>query len=345
MARGPKSIDETRGPPPPAFPAPETRARLAGHRDALRTVRERIEQGSFSNGWLIAGPDGVGKATFAFQAARILLGADGEDADARRAASLIAAGAHPDLFVARRAWNEKTQKFATEISVDTVRALGSFLSRTPAMGGWRAAIVDSADELNRNAANALLKSLEEPPARAVLMLTTAQPGRLLPTIRSRCRVMTLRPLSDSHVAEFLAGEEDVDAADIDRLVSGARGRPGRALRLSTNDGALALSAVEAFARASETARRPDAIQRIASKGAEAAYELFVALLTERLAECVRYAAGADLPRDDVDALIDAHDATREQFSRGAGLNLDRAEVAGAVWRRLARADIARLAAR
>ncbi|MEO1014875.1 MAG: DNA polymerase III subunit delta' [Pseudomonadota bacterium] len=342
MARAPKAIDDDKGPPPSPFRMPEARARLFGHEEAMSAVRHRIRDGSFSNGWLIAGPDGVGKATFAFQTARILLGAEEDDADGRRAASLIAAGAHPDLFVARRAWNEKTQKFATEISVDTVRALGSFLSRTAAMGGWRAAIVDSADELNRNAANALLKVLEEPPARAVLMLTTSQPGRLLATIRSRCRVLTLRPLTDAAVRSFLEAGEDIALNEIDRLVDGARGRPGLGLRLSTNDGAMALAAVEEFMRASDAARQPDAIGRLSARGGEAAYELFVALLGERLADTVRRNAADGAPEQLVRSLVAAYDAAREQFSRGQGLNLDRAQVAGAVWRILARADIGRM---
>ncbi len=129
---------------------------------------------------------------------------------------------HPDLFVLRRGLNERG-KPRREIAVDDARDLGHFFSLAPSEGGMRVAIVDAVDDLNRNAANAILKTLEEPPARSILLLVCHAPGAILPTIRSRCRRMALRPLSDDDVRK---------ASDADTgIVSLAKGRPGRAIAL------------------------------------------------------------------------------------------------------------------
>ena len=146
-------------------------------------------RGALTNGWLIAGGRAPAKRRSAFRLARLLLAGD----DAAKAKTLIAANAHPDLFVAERLYDEKTERLASEISVETIRRLTQFLTRTPSLGDWRVAIVDTADALNRNAANALLKALEEPPPRTTLFLLSVAPGRLLATIRSRCRKVSLPP--------------------------------------------------------------------------------------------------------------------------------------------------------
>jgi DNA polymerase-3 subunit delta' len=153
----------------------------------------------------------------------------------------VASGAHADLFTLARAWDPKRKRERTEIVVDDVRRVTDFLRRTPAEGGWRVVIVDGAEELNRNAANALLKVLEEPPARAILLLTCAAPGRLLPTIRSRCRRLRLSPLPDAAM-EALLGDylPELEADARSRLVTLAEGAPGRALLLAAEEG-LALS--------------------------------------------------------------------------------------------------------
>lgn len=322
---------------------PESRNRVVGHDAGLEFIRQRIAENAFAGGWLIVGPEGVGKSTLAFQAARAILGATGDGVAAQRAAALIAAGAHPDLFVARPEWNPKTQKFAADIAVSTIRNLIHFMSRTAGMGGWRVAIVDSADELNRNAANALLKVLEEPPSKAVLMLTSARAGRLLATIRSRCRRIELRSVERSVVAQFLREETDGAAGDVEKIADAAAGRPGLALRLALGDGATALAAVEDFIRSSATGRTPESIARLTAKGSESAFDLFETLLLDRLAATIRSKALAGAEESEMEALVAAYDGARDQFARGAGLNFDRVQIAGAVARALARAGVGRMA--
>jgi DNA polymerase-3 subunit delta' len=196
--------------------------------------------------WLIGGPAGIGKATLAYRLARyVLANPDAAGPAVRSAASLavapdhpaaqrIAAQAHPDLLVLERAINEKTGKLYTVIRVEDVRRTVSFFGSTAGEGGWRVCIVDAADELQYpQAANALLKILEEPPANALLLLVSHAPARLLPTIRSRCRRLTLRPLSTAEVATGAArvlGRAE-DDAELREAAAQAEGSIGRALML------------------------------------------------------------------------------------------------------------------
>jgi DNA polymerase-3 subunit delta' len=148
------------------------------------------------------------------------LDVDPEDPIARK----IAAQAHPDLFVLRRGYNERGRP-RREITIDDARELGHFFAQTPSQGGMRVAIIDAVDNLNRNAANAILKTLEEPPPRSVLLLVCHAPGAALATIRSRCRRLALKPLSDAEVRSALGGDGN------EALVKLAKGRPGRAIAL------------------------------------------------------------------------------------------------------------------
>ncbi|MEO1641466.1 MAG: DNA polymerase III subunit delta' [Pseudomonadota bacterium] len=201
------------------------------------------------SGWLITGARGVGKATLAWKIATFLLAApeqgmfgdaslhvDADHPDAR----LIASGAHPRLALIRRPWDDKTKKLKGEITVDAVRALKSFFQMSAADGGHRVVIVDAADELNRNAANAILKELEEPPANCTILLIAHQPSRLLPTIRSRCRILRCARLGADDLQRALvqAGHQ---AAQSESLAALADGSAGDAISLINHDG-LALYA-------------------------------------------------------------------------------------------------------
>jgi DNA polymerase-3 subunit delta' len=209
-------------------------------------LAEAMRSARMHHAWLITGAEGIGKATLAFRFARRLfagptdgasLALDPQSPLFRR----VAAEAHADLLTVARAWDPKRKRERTEIVVDDVRRVTDFLRRTPAEGGWRVVIVDGAEDLNRNAANALLKVLEEPPQRAVLLLTCAAPGRLLPTIRSRCRRLRLAPLPDPAMEALLADYlPELDGDSRARLVTLAEGSPGRALVLAAEEG-LALS--------------------------------------------------------------------------------------------------------
>ncbi len=214
----------------PEAPHPRETFSFVGHDAQEQALADALSGGRMHHAWLLAGAKGLGKATLAYRFARVALGAkpigarpldvDPEHPVARRVAAL----SHPDLFVLRRGLNERG-KARREIVVDDARELGHFFSLAPSEGGMRVAIIDSADDLNPNAANAILKTLEEPPARSVLLLVCHAPGAILPTIRSRCRRLALRPLPDAQVREAIGEGPD------DTIVSLAKGRPGRAIAL------------------------------------------------------------------------------------------------------------------
>ena len=212
----------------PNAPHPRETFSFVGHDTEEAALADARQSGRMHHAWLLAGAKGLGKATLAYRFARAALGArktgarpfdvDPEDTIARR----IAALSHPDLFVLRRGLNDRG-KPRREITVDDARELGHFFSLAPSEGGMRVAIIDAVDDLNRNAANAILKTLEEPPARSVLLLVCHAPGAILPTIRSRCRRLALRPQPDEIVRAAMGANAD------DAIVTLAKGRPGRAI--------------------------------------------------------------------------------------------------------------------
>ncbi|MBY0564532.1 MAG: DNA polymerase III subunit delta' [Hyphomonadaceae bacterium] len=232
-------------------PHPRENYQFAGHHVEERALADALAGDRMHHAWLIAGPKGLGKATLAYRFARVALGArkvgprpldvDPESGVSRQ----VAAQAHPDLFVLKRGFNDKGRP-RREISVDEARDLGRFFSLAPSEGGMRVAIIDAVDDLNRNAANAILKTLEEPPSHSVLLLVCHAAGGTLATIRSRCRRLTLRPLSDTEVARA-AGVEPGSP-----LIALAKGRPGRA---------IALKAQGVDALAAELARAPASLQQ------------------------------------------------------------------------------------
>ncbi|GCE82888.1 DNA polymerase III subunit delta' [Komagataeibacter diospyri] len=208
------------------MPDPRASRRLLGHDGAWQEFLSVIRTGRLHHAWLLTGPEGIGKATMAFMMARTLLGAQDHDSPVGRR---VTAGTHADLLVIARGVDEKRHRLRREIVGDDIRPISAFLRRTAAEGGWRVVIVDGAEYMNRTAANAILKILEEPPERAILILTTSVPGRLLPTIRSRCRVLTLSPLDDAAMRAVLADMPSPPAPDqIARILPLAHGAPGRA---------------------------------------------------------------------------------------------------------------------
>lgn len=225
--------------------APRETTVLHGQAEAERALLEAYRGRRFHHAWLIAGPAGIGKATLAYRMARFVLAhPDPRTPAVQRATSLqvdadhavarrIAAQAHGDLLVLERTINEKTNKLRQDIQVDDVRRTVTFFGSTAGEGGWRVAIVDAVDELNREGANALLKVLEEPPRRAVLLLVSHSAARVLPTIRSRCRLLALRPLLTTEVARAAATAigEDAEAANIKAAAAVADGSVRRALAL------------------------------------------------------------------------------------------------------------------
>jgi DNA polymerase III subunit delta' len=229
--------------------APRGTVVLYGHAEAESTLLEAYRSARFPHAWLITGPAGIGKATLAYRLARFILAHPDPRATAVATATSLAVDAdHPvarriavqaqgDLLVLERTINEKTGKLYQDIRVDDVRRTVTFFGSTPGEGGWRIAIVDTVDELNPSGANALLKVLEEPPRRGVLLLVSHSAARVLPTIRSRCRVLALRPLSAADVGRAAAAAlaEEGAAADIAAAAAVADGSVRRALALLDGD--------------------------------------------------------------------------------------------------------------
>jgi DNA polymerase-3 subunit delta' len=225
-------------------PHPREVFQLQGHEGPEAAFEDARARGRLHHAWLLTGPEGDGKATFAYRAARRLLGAPPDPAHGILGSSpdhpvsrQVMARSHPDLLVVEREGPDgKARKV---IPVDDVRKLAEFFSKSPASAPHRVAIVDAADDLNVNAANALLKTLEEPPPKGVLLMVTHSPGRLLPTIRSRCRRLAFSPLPEADVVQFVRDRVELTEEAAIRLARMAGGAPGKALALAAAD-ALAI---------------------------------------------------------------------------------------------------------
>lgn len=219
-----------------------------GHHHTIAEFLKARNSGRFHHAWLFEGPKGTGKATAALNLATHLLGAENDltadrysvcDGEVRQH---IVAGSHPDFRIIRKEDHE-TGKPRQDIAVDDLRKLSGFFSLKPAMGGYRVAIVDSIDELNPNGANALLKTLEEPPKNCVLILIYHRQAGLLPTIRSRCQRLRFSPMGDDLVRKILAHHSsDVDISD--KIIHLAAGSPGKALAYLQADSTHLLTVLE-----------------------------------------------------------------------------------------------------
>ena len=276
---------------------------LYGHDGAVAAFRDALDSGRLHHAWLLAGPEGVGKALFADKAAlRVLAGASGRPvttpgldvADDHPAAHLVAAGSHPDLMRLERLTKEGGTELARAISVDQVRGLQRLFSTTPSMSPWRAVVIDAADDLERNAANALLKTLEEPPPDTIFLLVSHSPERLPATIRSRCRLLRLSRLDDDAMTSALrAALPDADEGEIKALAEAGEGAPGRAIAWRGLDIGALDTAMEALAGSGDpvNARRSALAQSLALKSAQGRYEAFLARAPSRIAAAARTAAG------------------------------------------------------
>lgn len=316
------------------FAHPREILALFGQDEALGRAARAIRSGRPPSAWLITGAPGIGKATLAYRIARYLLAYGTTDAGAadlsvpqdHPAARQVAAASHPGLLVLKRAVNPKTGKLMSVLSVDEIRKLAGFFGMTSGAGGWRVAIVDTADDMNDNAANALLKMLEEPPANAMLLLLSHAPGRLLPTIRSRCQRLELRPLDDAALEKMLARElPEMEAGERASLTRVAGGSIGAALTLATGEGAALAQEAD---RLIDNAREPDllALLSLGEKlfrmrdGLEQFGEFLVQSLSDRIrAKAHDGAAG-------LDRWVALQERIGQGFGRAVGLNLEPRQV-------------------
>lgn len=286
-------------------PHPRQTPHLFGHAAAEAAFLEAFNTGRLHHGWMITGPRGVGKATLAWKIARFLLAApeagggmfappppDRLDIpDSHPVARRIAALSEPRLFLLRRPYDDKAGRLKQDITVEEVRKMKSFFALSAADGGRRVAIVDSVDEMNPSAANALLKLLEEPPARVTLLLISHQPARLLPTIRSRCRELRLMPLDPAALSDALtqAGGAVEPEARV-ALAELAGGSVGEAFRMTNTEGLALYARLVALCATLPRLDRPRALalaEAGAARGAEATFELIVTLIDLFLARLAR----------------------------------------------------------
>lgn len=339
------------------IPLPRAHDRLVGHQMAERALLEAHASGRLPHAWLITGARGIGKATLAYRFARFLLAGGGGDGlfgppDTLAVPSdgsvfrRVAAQSHPDLRVVERSVNERTGKLRSEIVVDDVRDLSGFLRLTPAEGGWRIAIIDAADEMNRNAANALLKILEEPPERAMLLVLSHAPGRLLATIRSRCRKLPLRPLPQAQVVELLGDLlPGLPPQEAVALASLAEGSPGRAVELAAAGSLDMLRAVLGLLAALpkiDLARLHALADKVARPGADGDFRTLGFLLGWWLEGLVRGAAKGEaraplvaeeqglqerlMRSASLDRWVQVWEKIGQLFARADAVNLDRKQV-------------------
>ena len=282
--------------------------------------------------WLFVGPQGVGKAMFARNAGIRLLAEAGGDYDAsagadlapgNRTKALVEAGSHPDFRVLSRLPKDSEkpdQDIARTITIAQVRGLQPMFATTPSMGSRRIVIVDAADDLERAGANALLKSLEEPPAGTVFILISHAPGRLLPTIRSRCRLLRFAALADDEVVAALRTDlPDASPDDLAALAKAGEGAPGRALRYAGLDVAALDAAIVGIVRDGDddNARRIKLAKALSGKASTARYHAFLERAPAIIAREARGRSG-----DRLRLALDAHAAARDLVGAALGLTLD-----------------------
>jgi DNA polymerase III subunit delta' len=286
-------------------PHPRDTERLIGQDTAEAAFLDAFNSGKLHHAWLLTGPRGVGKATLAWRLAKFLLATpdpdDGGMFSPEPAATLdinpdhpvarrMAARSEPGLKSVTRSVNPDTKRMRKQIVVDDIRALGGFFQLSAAEGGRRVVIIDTADEMNPNAANALLKMLEEPPERAVLLLISHQPSSLLPTIRSRCRILRLNTLSPAQMAEAFSALPDPVAGDPAALAALSGGSVGEALRLSLLGGLQIYSELVALMDTLPQLDRARALklaEAAATRGAEEKLALLFTLVDLLLARLAR----------------------------------------------------------
>lgn len=322
------------------LPLPREQTRLIGHAEAERELLDAYRSERLHHAWILGGPKGVGKATLAFRMARFVLAnpdrtapqltlaADlsvpADDPAARR----VAAGSHGDLLHLRRPWDEKGKRFKSFLTVDEVRRTISFFGSTSSYGGWRVCIVDAADDMNASAANALLKVLEEPPPRCLFFVLAHAPGRLLPTIKSRCRRLDLTPLTPDEIAAGLAvlGRDGEGAG---RAAALADGSLRRAIQLLDAGGIDIADGLDRL-----LGQLPDADMRqvhrfadlLSDRKAEESYRIFLDLLRDWLDARVHAEASAGTPPARLVRWAEVWEKTTRAATLADALNLDRKQV-------------------
>lgn len=326
----------------PGVPLPHQRSRLIGHEQSERALLEAYRSDRLHHAWILGGPKGIGKATLAFRLAQFVIAHPdrfGEDVAAAKTlhvsadhpvARQVQAGGHPNILHLRRPWDEKAKKFKNDLPVSEVRRTVNFFGTTASAKAWRVCIVDSADDMNASSANALLKVLEEPPEFCLFLVLSHAPGRLLPTIRSRCRRLSLPALTQDQIIEGLrdlhAGDLPKDA-DLEEIAGLADGSLRSALTLLAGD---SLAIAKGTRRLAQSAPHLDLAalhalaEIVAVRGQTDNWESFQHAIQTWMHAKVRAAvadgAGA------ANRYVELWETTRKAILDSDALNLDRKQV-------------------
>ncbi|MCA1365801.1 DNA polymerase III subunit delta' [Bradyrhizobium sp. BRP14] len=310
-------------------------SKLFGHKEAEAFLAQSYRSGKGHHAILIEGPEGIGKATLAFRFANHILrhpepaeapDSLGDPDPASIVTRQIASGASHNLLHLTRPVDEKTGRPKGAITVDEVRRAGKFFGQTSGSGNWRIVIIDPADDLNRNAANAILKILEEPPRRSLFLVLTHAPGKLLPTIRSRCLPLRLKPLEAGAMRQALAHLGfDVAGANAERILAAAGGSVSEALKMINYGGLDIAEAFEDILKGQGPSVRKSMHKLadiLSAKDSETIFDFFSSLLTGRVMQSAREAAHAgDIDRAERLAKLSSNFA--ERLAVSDAYNLDR----------------------
>jgi DNA polymerase-3 subunit delta' len=344
------------------WPPPEAQPQWFGASATESALLDAYRGGRMHHAWLLGGLKGIGKATLAYRFARFALAhPDPSSAAVANATTLaipedspafrkVAGRAHPNLLAMERPWDDKNKRYKTELAVDEIRRTVGFFGSTGGEGGWRIAIVDPADDMNPSAANALLKVLEEPPSRSLFFVISHTPGRLLPTIRSRCRRLDLAPLASATIAGAIRDNGSITANDEDILLAAelAAGSLRRAILLLEEGG---IDTYRAFARFAATVGEPDITamhvlaDAVSRRGANDAYEGFLDTVRAWLGRRVRgepepapeATPGAAVAAVPLARWAEVWEKVAQSSTEADDLNLDRKQVVLSILMTLARA--------
>ncbi|MEC9022484.1 MAG: DNA polymerase III subunit delta' [Pseudomonadota bacterium] len=353
---------------------PRENSELFGHQNEEDSFISAWNSSRLPHAWLLGGTRGIGKASFAYRVARYVLSQPANSAlDKTGLFSLqkkentlylasedplfrkIASGGHPDLLTLQRTVSEKDGRLSSSISVEEVRSSGNFLRLTPAEGGWRVLIIDSADDLNLNAANALLKILEEPSLRTIILLVSHLPSRLLPTIRSRCCRLNFKPLSLGYFTTVVQKRlPSLNNQLVEELFELSSGSPGKAVLIHEQDGLLCLqeliTVLKSFPANQSTSSLHGLADQLGASGREEKFritlDLFCSWLSRQIREktlnsSLRQHQNTGLKFIDdtkLDVLLELWNKIRNLSERALQQNLDRKSVLLSVFSMIRRAS-------
>jgi DNA polymerase-3 subunit delta' len=301
---------------------------VIGHDDAMRQVAAAFASGRMHHAWLISGIEGIGKTTLAYHIANHVL-SSGQNPLGRpdlqhRVTKLIMAESHPDMLVVRRARDDKTGELRNVIVVDDALKIAAFLHKTSTHGGWRVVIIDEAHILNRHGQSAILKILEEPPARVLIVMTATTAGALLPTIRSRCRELRLAPLDPTQMRIILArAQPDLSNDDLTRLIDLSGGSVGFALKIIRNESLPLYQELLVLLDSLpnlDMARLHKLADQISRKADAEAFDVIRTLLMENLRLAARNSVGSGVS---LDHKVQLWERIRTSFALADTSNLDR----------------------